>query len=61
MLPASHVFEGMRSILVDGTYRPDLMLTAAAINIVYVAIGMAAFLGFFRSARVRGLVLQVGE
>ena len=60
-LPASHVFEGMRAILVDGAFRPDLMFNAVLLNIGYLALGMFVFLTFFRSARVQGVILQVGE
>lgn len=60
-LPASHVFEGMRAILVDSTFRPDLMVKATLLNIGYLAVGMGIFLAFFRSARKHGVILQVGE
>ena len=60
-LPASHVFEGMRAILVDGAFRPGLMINAILLNIGYLGIGMAVFLAFFRSARINGVILQVGE
>lgn len=60
-LPASHVFEGMRAILVDGAFRSDLMINAALLNVVYLGVGMAVFLAFFRSARINGVILQVGE
>ncbi len=61
VLPASHVFEGMRGILIDGVYRPDLMWTASLLNVVYLAAGAAAFLAFFRRARTLGLILNLGE
>lgn len=60
-LPSAHVFEGMRAILLDGAWRPDLMAAAAALNVVFLGAGAAVFLGFFRSARVRGLLVQMGE
>ena len=61
VLPASRVFEGMRAILVDGAFRPDLMLNAMLLNVAYLGVGMAVFLAFFRSARINGVILQVGE
>ena len=61
LLPASHVFEGMRAILIDGAYRPDLMFNAFLLNVAYLGVGMGVFLAFFRSARVNGVILQVGE
>lgn len=60
-LPASHVFEGMRSILIDGVFRPDLMWTAAVLNVVYLTLGSFVFLAFFRRARTLGLILNLGE
>ena len=61
ILPASHVFEGMRGILIDGVYQPGLMWTASLLNVVYLGAGAAAFLAFFRRARTLGLILNLGE
>jgi len=41
-----HVFGGMR---------------AAGLNVPYLALGVAVFLGMFRAARRRGLLINVGE
>lgn len=60
-LPPTYVFEGMRQILLDGTFRADLMAVALALNAGYVAAGLWAFLKFFDSARRAGSILQVGE
>ena len=60
-LPSTHVFEGMRAILLDATFRPDLMRNAVLLNVVFLAAGAALFLAAFRTARVRGLLLQMGE
>jgi ABC-2 type transport system permease protein len=60
-LPSAHVFEGMRAVLFDGVFRLDLFFNAVALNVVYIAIGAATFLYFFRVARQRGLILQMGE
>ncbi len=60
-LPTSHVFEGMRAVLIDGVFRTDLFLSAVGLNLLYIAIGTATFLYIFRVARRRGLLLQLGE
>jgi ABC-2 type transport system permease protein len=60
-LPPTYVFEGMRAIMVDHVFRGDLMLSAVAINLVYIAIGLGAFVLAFRTARERGQLLQTGE
>ena len=61
MLPASHVFEGMRAVLFDHTFREDLLWYAVALNVVYLSAGFLSFLAFFKKARVRGQLLHVGE
>jgi ABC-2 type transport system permease protein len=61
MLPSSHVFEGMRALLFDHQFRLDLMAHAMILNLIYLAIGAAAFLIAFRMARKEGLLLHVGE
>ena len=60
-LPSAHVFEGMRALLIDGTFRGDHMIQAVLLNIAYLTGGIAIFLGVFRSARTRGLLHQIGE
>lgn len=60
-LPSAHVFEGMRAILIDDVFRLDFFFAAVALNLVYLGIGAGLFLYSFRVARIRGLLLQVGE
>jgi ABC-2 type transport system permease protein len=60
-LPSSHVFEGMRAVLVDNVVRIDLWWSAIALNVVYLAISFGLFLFIFRDARRRGTLLQMGE
>ena len=61
LLPASHVFEGMRAILVESRFQPELMLKAIGLNVIYLGLGVSIFLSFFRSARKHGLLHQIGE
>jgi ABC-2 type transport system permease protein len=60
-LPPTYVFEGMRALLIDGTFRPDLMLTALSLNAVLLAVAFAAFLALLRSAKRQGSLLGGGE
>ena len=60
-LPMSYVFEGMRAVMFSHVFRSDLMLEGLALDVIYILLGGAAFLGFFRIARRRGLLLQMGE
>jgi ABC-2 type transport system permease protein len=60
-LPSSHVFEGMRAVLIDGVMRWDHLWQAVGLNVVYLLIGFGLFLLVFRDARSRGTLLQMGE
>lgn len=60
-LPSSHLFEGMRAVLVDGTFRADLLANAVALNAVWLTAGVCGFLFLLRRARELGLILQSGE
>lgn len=60
-MPMVYVFEGMRHVLFEGTFRADLFLGACALNLVYFGIGTLTFLWSFRLARDKGQLLQIGE
>ena len=61
MLPPTYVFEGMRALLIEKVFRPDLMLDALGLNVVFFAAGVVAFLALIRSARRHGSLMQTGE
>lgn len=60
-LPPTYVFEGMRAILLDSTFRGDLMVRALALNGVLLVIGYITWRLFLRSTRVNGSLLTLGE
>ena len=60
-LPPTYVFEGMRTLLIEHIFRPDLMLEALALNVIFFALATAAFLALLASARRQGALLQTGE
>ncbi len=60
-LPPTYVFEGLRHILIDHTFRADLMLEALAINAGFIIVACAVFLRLIDSARERGSLMAVGE
>jgi ABC-2 type transport system permease protein len=60
-LPSSHVFEGMRAVLLTQTVRLDFMFYATLLNGLYLGLGVSVFLFTFRLARQRGLLFQSGE
>jgi ABC-2 type transport system permease protein len=61
LLPPTYVFEGMRALVIDKVFRPDLMLDALALNAVLFAAGVFGFLQLLRSARRHGSLMQSGE
>jgi ABC-2 type transport system permease protein len=60
-LPPTYVFEGMRSLVLEETFRADLMLEAFVLNAIYFAISVYIFLQLLKSARRIGSLLQTGE
>ena len=60
-MPPAYVFEGMRTVLFKNEFQGELLAQAMALNMLYLAIGLATFLYSFRVARQRGLLLQIGE
>ena len=59
--PAAHVFEGMRTVLLEQRFDQRLFWNAAGLNAIYLGLGMTVFLWMFQIARRRGLLLQIGE
>jgi ABC-2 type transport system permease protein len=60
-LPPTYVFEGLRAIVLNGTFEAQLMVRAFVLNLVYFALGFAAFAFFLHRARVQGTLVQMGE
>ena len=60
-LPPTAVFEGMRALLIDQTFRADLMLWALGLNVLWLAAGAFSFLLLLRAAKRSGSLLQIGE
>lgn len=60
-LPPTHVFEGLRAILLEGQFRGDLMLSALALNAIYFVLGLSVFRFFLERARQNGSLVQMGE
>ncbi|UFW51206.1 MULTISPECIES: ABC transporter permease [Bradyrhizobium] len=60
-LPPTYVFEGMRALLIEHSFRTDLMVQALALNAVLLAASFWAFLALLRSAKKNGSLLPSGE
>ena len=61
LIPASHVFEGMRGILLNGVVRWDHLAAAFVLNAAWLATASILFARQFHQARVRGALLSIGE
>jgi ABC-2 type transport system permease protein len=61
VVPASHVFEGMRAALLHGVIRWDQLAAAILLNAAWTAAAGLLFARQLRQARVRGALLSMGE
>ncbi len=60
-LPSSHVFEGMRAAMADGTVRWDHLGWAFGLNGIWMVAALLVFSVQFRHAREGGALLNIGE
>lgn len=60
-LPPTYVFEGLRALVLEHTFRGDHMLRALVLNLVYVSASYALFHALLQSARKNGTLVQMGE
>jgi ABC-2 type transport system permease protein len=60
-LPPTHVFEGMRALVIDKAFRPDQMLVSFGLNIAYFSAAYLMFHYFLSQARQKGSLMQIGE
>jgi ABC-2 type transport system permease protein len=60
-LPPTYVFEGLRALVLEHTFRGDHMLHALALNLAYVIASYGLFHTLLQSARKNGTLVQMGE
>lgn len=60
-LPSTHVFEGLRGVVLEGVFRSGHMLSAALLNVVYLVLSYGVFNHLLQSARRNGSLVQLGE
>ncbi len=60
-LPPTYVFEGLRALLFEHTFRADLMVEALAINAAFITVAGIAFVRLTDSARRIGSLMAIGE
>lgn len=61
MLPPTAVFEGMRALMLENTFRTDLMLWAFGLNVIWIALAGWGFMRFMQSSKTVGSLMSVGE
>ena len=59
--PASHIFEGMRTVLTSGSAPLTHLAWAATLNLLFLAAAIAWFYQTFAYCRKQGLLVRVGE
>lgn len=59
LVPANHVFEGMRGVLLTGTFAWDRLAWSAGTNLLWLATGAAVFAFAFHSAHRNGLLTKM--
>lgn len=59
--PPTAVFEGMRALVLEQTFRSDLMLWALGLNAAWIAAGAVSLAWLLAEARKAGSFLQIGE
>ena len=60
-LPPTHVFEGLRALVISQEFHAGLMIKAFALNIFYFTAAYVLFRYFLWQARVKGSLMQLGE
>lgn len=60
-LPPTHVFEGLRALVLEQQFRGVDMLVAFALNLVYLGLGYGVFRWLLEDARRAGSLVQMGE
>lgn len=61
LVPASHVFEGMRAVLAGDSISWGGLAAAALLDLVYVAVALAFLLYSLRYARLKGKLSRFGS
>jgi ABC-2 type transport system permease protein len=61
ILPTSHVFEGMRGILLNGEVVWSQLALAFVLNVLWLCAAVLLFNWQFRQARISGALVSMGE
>lgn len=60
-LPPTAVFEGMRALVLEQTFRADLMIWALCLNIAWISLAGWGFLRLLYASKQAGSLMSVGE
>ena len=60
-LPPTHVFEGLRTLVLHNSFNGGAMVTALVLNLIYFAVACLVFGALLQSARRSGSLMQTGE
>ncbi|RJR14920.1 ABC transporter permease [Candidatus Microgenomates bacterium] len=55
VVPSSYVFESLRSVVIGGTFDPNMMVISFALNAVYLVLSISFFITSFERAKVLGI------
>lgn len=58
-IPTTYVFEGMRSVLANGSIPPADLILAFALNFIYLVLMLWFFKAMFRKVKVMGRLLKL--
>ena len=61
MIPPAHIFEGMRTVLVDGVTPMNHILWATGLNLFFFVVIVAWFYHTFNICKDKGMLVRVGE
>lgn len=61
LVPASHVFEGMRQVYMKGTVSSEHLILATVLNILYLGLNVIFFNFMFQKARELGEIVRLEE
>ena len=60
-IPASHIFEGMRTVITGGIFPARELFWALGLNVLYLIVSLNFFFWMFGVVKRRGLLVRVGE
>lgn len=60
-IPSSHVFEGMRDVILNGGFPLKDLAWAVGLNILFMLSAFLLFARFFHTVKKKGLLVRIGE